>query len=456
MIKELVVFGTNAGALSKDSVLTDINGRAFTTLSAGAFAGTATVQAITANGSAKTTVTFTALAAKHIRLAVTPDNIGISGGVATLTATVTDAQDNLVTGASVNFRILKGPGGGEYINKPLATTNDGVAACLLFAGSRPSQYRACEVVASIGSIADTSKLTISGEPHTITVSRPQDDTVSVPKGGLLNESTFQYFIGAVVQDINGNPVADGTKVHFSAFVSGMLVGTLVLDRWSGIDAVGQEKKAVLAWKLRDIPFEDINNNLKMDPGIDLALDENNAVASRGDDRNGDGICDYTTNADDFFWDFNGNGVCDPSVGEPFLPETKYVDHVNKRILGVDTMYDTVFNYKVYADLNQNGTWDSSELAIDHNLNGVSDLPPSGDFRFGLWEMRQWCTFMKFDRNDFAVVIAASAETKAGVAYANITYPRQFANRLIATVNAEANGIRDRDGERFLLPVIKEQ
>jgi protocatechuate 3,4-dioxygenase beta subunit len=452
----LIVFGANAGTLSKDSVYTDANGRAATTLSAGAFAATSTVQAVAANGTARTTVIFTAATAARVKLAISPDNIGVNGGVATLVATVTDSQGNMVTGASVNFRALKGPGGGEYISKPLVFTNNGVAASQLYAGSQPSQYRGCEVVATVGSVSDTSKLTISGEPYIITVSRPQDDTVTVPKGGLLDESTFQYFIGAVVQDINGNPVANGTKVHFSAFVSGMIVGALVLDHWSGIDAVGQEKKAVLAWKLKDVPFEDINNNLTMDPGIDLTLDANNAIASRGDDKNGDGTCDYNSAVHDFFWDFNGNGVCDASVGEPYLPETRFVDHVNARITDTDTAYDTVYNYKVYADLNQNGLWDRSELAIDRNGNGVCDLPASGDFRFGTWEMRDWFTFMQFDRNDFAVAIAASAETRGGVAYAQITYPRQFALRLMATVNAEANGIRDRDGERFSLPVIKEQ
>jgi hypothetical protein len=71
-------------------------------------------------------------------------------------------------------------------------------------------------------------------------------------------------------------------------------------------------------------------------------------------------------------------------------------------------------------------------------------------------MRHWFQYLAFDKNDFAVVIDATAQTKGGVAYARITYPRQFANRLFATVNAEANGIRDRDGERFELPVILEK
>lgn len=427
----LIIFAANAGLLSEDSVRTGANGRAVTTLAAGTFAGTATVEAVAANGTASTKVTFKAAPAASVKLAITPDNIGVNGGVATLIATVKDAQGNMVSGASVNFRILKGPGGGEHIDKPLAVSNEGTATTHLLAGSQPSQYRACEVVASVGTISDTSKLTISGEPYIITVSRPEDDTVTVPNGGNMDQTTFNYFVGAVVQDINGNPVADGTKVHFSAVISGMMVGRLILDHWAGVGSA-EEKKAVLDYCMKDIPFEDINNNLRMDPAVDLKLDGDNSIARRGDDVNGDGVCDYDGSIHDFFYDFNGNGVCDPDVGEPVMDG--YPD--------------------VYADLNRNGLRDTTELITDHNGNGIYDGPASGDFRFGLWEMRTWFDYLEFHTNDFAVAIAASAETKAGVAYAKITYPRQFANRLIATINAEANGIRDRDGERFGLPVVR--
>jgi hypothetical protein len=182
----------------------------------------------------------------------------------------------------------------------------------------------------------------------------------------------------------------------------------------------------------------------MDPGIDLTIDYDNTHASRGDDVDGDGIMEYNPSAHDLYYDFNSNGVCDTGVGEPYYAPA-----------GFDTLTGSPIKY---ADLNKNGVWDSTELVRDNNGNGVFDLPPSGDFEFWRWEMLPWWVGERFDfsTNDFAVVIDATAETVDGVAYARITYPRQMARRLIASVNGEANGISDRDGERFVLPVVRGQ
>jgi hypothetical protein len=191
---------------------------------------------------------------------------------------------------------------------------------------------------------------------------------------------------------------------------------------------------------------------------------------------------------DFFWFFSGP--------EPFWPESKYyetvTDPADPRFREPDTTiseyvrqlvdatvsgdgktvtYDTTYelaydtaivypafdsSYTLYADLNENGRWDKSPISIDHNGNGLYDGPASGDFEWWRWEMRDFWQGERFDfsTNDFAVVIAKSAVTEEGVAYARLTYPRQVARRLYVTVNAEANGIRDRDGERILLPVVR--
>jgi hypothetical protein len=83
-------------------------------------------------------INFLAAAPKKIKLTVSPDNIGVNGGIATLTATVTDTNGNMVTGANVNFRIIKGPGGGEYIDKPVVTSQNGIAHAQLL----PAPFRA--------------------------------------------------------------------------------------------------------------------------------------------------------------------------------------------------------------------------------------------------------------------------------------------------------------------------
>ena len=382
---------------------------------------------------------------KKIKLTISPDNIGVNGGISTLTAVVTDTNGNMVTGADVNFRILKSPGGGEYIDKPVVTSQNGIAHAQLFAGSIPSQYRSCLVSATIGAIADSSKLTISGEPYAISVARPQSDTVVVTKAGQQNNATFDYNAGAVVVDINGNPVADGTRVNFSVVVSGMAVHPKYFVKWAGLGGTATEISAVTAYGFIDVPFEDINNNFKMDEN-DLKLDFNDAVASRGDDVNGDGICDFDPKTHDLWVDFNGNGRVDSLPGYP--PDTMPVG------AGCEP-YLFVGSTMIWADLYPDGVWNSSELVRDVNNDHIYDRPASGDRRWYEFECLPYWHGVRFDfdKNDFGVAITTSATTLNGVADVRVTYPRQLARRLIVTVNAEANGVRDRNGERFVLPVI---
>ncbi|MBN1128214.1 MAG: hypothetical protein JXA71_04475, partial [Chitinispirillaceae bacterium] len=352
--------------------------------------------------------------------------------VATLTATVWDVNDNLVNNADVNFLLLAGPGGGEHIDNPMATTQNGKATAKLYAGSVPSMYRSVMVSASVAVTGDTSKLTISGEPYAISVSYPEEDTVTVPNAGQINETTFDFFMGAVVCDINGNPVADNTRVNFSAVVSGMAVHRKYFIRWANTD--GDDPKAIYGYYVKDVPFEDINNNLRMDEN-DLQLDYNTGVASRGDDVNGDGTCDFNPLIHDLWVDFNDNGLVDLAVGED-----------DTLLAGGITMW---------ADVYPNGVRDRSELIRDHGVIGAYDVPASGD---RLWWEHECLPYwfrepFDFRNNDFGVVINTSAMTIAGVANVELTYPRQLARRLIVSINAESNGVRDRSGARFVLPVI---
>lgn len=445
-----ITFATNAGTITEATAVTSGSGEASTWLKSGYFSAEATVVAKSSDASAYTSIDFTALSPGAITLSATPDNIGINGGTAALIATVKDDSGNVVSGAEVTFRILKGPGGGEHVDEPIiASTNDGIARAQFLAGSLPSTYRGCEIEATVGGLVTTTKLTISGEPHTITISRPEDDTVEVPNGGKMDESTFDFFIGAVVKDVNGNPVADGTPVNFSAFVSGMSVARRVFDRF---ETVGGDVKALCDYRIIDIPFEDINGNFKFDPGIDLDLDGYPTVASRGDNRNGDELFEYNIHVNGIFWDFNLNGICD-TASDVFLGEPYY-----EASFKVDISGDTT--YEVYADLNRNGRWDRYECteSAKSTLPAAAFTTPYGfDFEFWRWEMRPqfYGKQLDFTDNDFALVIDKSAVTEGGVAYTRLTYPRQFANRLFATVNAEVKGIRDRDGERFVLPVVRQ-
>jgi hypothetical protein len=440
-----VIFASNAGIIRTPYDTTNSSGKAYTWILSSDFTGeaTITVQAsepdtldtwTVASDTAK--IQFVAGPPARIDAAVTPDNIQVNGGVATIIATVTDTDGNMVSGANVNFKIIDGPGGGEYIIKPLVECKDGEARTQIYSGSVPSMLLGVKISVFVGSISDTTKLTISGKPFAVSIARPQSDTVKVDDVGLIDESVFDYYMGAVVKDVNGNPVADGTEVHFSAVVAGMAVHLKRFDKWLGVGSLEDIKPKYFYFTFM-VPFEDINHNYTMDNGIDLKLDFNDAVASRGDDVNGDGVCDYDPASGlwDFWWDFNGNGVCDPGVAEPLYSDEGYTS--------------------IYADLNDNGAHDTTELLIDYNGNGVCDLPPSGDFRFSLWEglTQIFSRTFRFDDNNYSIVINKSAVTQGGVAYVRLTYPRQFARKLYILVDAEIQGIRDIHTEPFILPVI---
>jgi hypothetical protein len=429
-----IAFAANAGTIATPNATTDGNGKATTWFKSATFSGTATVQANGPFGNAQITIDFEAGSAKAVKLSVTADNIAVNGGIANLSAKVTDAQGNLVSGQSVNFKIVQGPGGGESILKPVAVSQSGVAQSQLAAGSIASGYRGVLVVATAGSVSDTSKLTISGPAHIVTVSRPEDDSLPVENAGTSDETTFEYFVGAVVQDVNGNMVADGTEVHFSAVVSGAAYFTRIFDHWNGLGGTLESVKPAYRTVYFDVPFEDINNNAKYDAGIDLDLDGDPAVLRRGEDVNGDGKFDWQASTHDFWFDFNGNGRCDAGVGED------------------DTV--VVSGKTLFADLNANGFRDRSEIIFDNAPFGVCNEPASGDFPFLRREVRDFMPALPFYDNDFAVAIEVSAVTKNGVAHARLRYPRQFGWRLFVNVNAEANGVRDRNGERFLLPVFR--
>lgn len=431
-----VRFAASAGQLTATSATTNGSGQASVFIKPSAFSGTATIQANTTGGSAQTQVNFLAATAAKIKLEITPDNIAVNGGISTLRAEITDAQGNRVSGQDVSFRILTGPGGGEIIDKPVSQSQAGIALSQLLSGTVPSSYRGVTVEARAGNFADTMKLTISGPPHTITVARPEDDSVTVKNGGQMNSSTFSFNLGAVVQDVNGNPVADGTEVHFSAAVTGMAIRILLDDGWTGVGSDLDERRPKYKSYYLDLPFEDVNNNNRFDPGIDLNLDFDPTRAARGEDRNGDGIFDWNPAQHDYWYDFNNNGICDTGSAED--PNPLVTEGVT-----------------IYHDLNNDGQFNSSELIIDRGGVGCGDQPASGDFPYHRWETRNFLTRLPFTDNEFAVVVPTSAVTTAGVANVVVSYPRQLANRLFITVNAEANGKRDKDGERFVIPRIVE-
>ncbi|MBD3422103.1 MAG: hypothetical protein GF398_18475 [Chitinivibrionales bacterium] len=403
---------------------TDANGRAQVYVINPDFSNTATIQATAKLGSeitaASKRVYFRAAPIHHIELVGTPEVISTNGDRAKITAYAFDEQGNRVGNTTVAFNMISGPGGGEYLEPPTAITGlDGSATTYLVSGSIPSKYREVEIVGGDFTAikSDTVRFTIAGPPHYITIRRDIGELVDYPNG------TYGKKVAAIVTDINGNPVADGTEVTFSLNIIGYYIYKLSPKffpvAWTSDWDYLVDTVAIL------LPFEDLNDNYKIDTHEDLNRD---GMPNRGEDVNGDGkfqpgpgFVDYNWNGirDSFpeplcsycdgkfvFADYNGNGVRD--VVEPFM-DTAMTDSIYRLLPGYDPALGR------YVD-------------IDWNQNGVAD-PAT------------------------AATITRTIQTVGGIAENEMIYGQSDALRIRVRLNAEAQGVVTTSAEEFTLPIL---
>ncbi len=395
------------------------------------------------------TIKVTAQKVHRLQFMVTPDNIPVKVGEAILTARAYDKEDNIIDGALIGFRIIKGAGGGdETIKPPVDYTKSGAAQASFFAGGVISFYRsvrlaavALEVSGSdtlIIASSDTIGITVSGPPHRISVGR------DIFKGENPKDGTFSLPVSAVVTDVNGNLVADGTLVNFSAQPVGMTIYKkgATLARWGLTYIIHDSIATFMRWS-------DYNFNGRLDPGEEPSR-FNTSNPYRGEDLDGNGFI----NEGEPFEDINRNGIWD-TLPEPFYivreadlinPDPDNPDSTG----GIRRLGDTV-----YADLNRNGRLDLVEPWTDLNNNGECDC--AGKFNEkGLIEYKFYgnSEVKRPFPGDVAVGIAKEIPTKGGKAVNKVTYVQSDAWRVNIRVSAEANGRRSTD--EFLLPVIVAQ
>lgn len=350
---------------------TDQNGNATLELKAPKGTGNAivTVEA-TANGKliavGNTTIKILPLRPTRLELKLSPDNIRVGVGEATLTANAYNANGDIINDLLIGFRLIRSAGGGdELITNPVSYTKGGAASTIFRAGNAISSYQGVKLTAvalgvngtdtTILASADTLSLTISGPPAFVSLG------ANIHKGVDPNDGTFELPIAAVVTDINGNLVTDGTKVNFSLVPSAYLPNLSEADLWSG--PVNEEQLAISYSFTRveeepyyainknvyraNLPWRDYNNNLILDEGESGI----NGKPSRGEDINGNGRIDVPPES---YHDLNGNGVFDDGTcplgsknprlcnyAEPYVTTTQ-----KSRM---DTVFrDTVFIKKILS------------------------------------------------------------------------------------------------------------
>lgn len=428
----------NLGEVFAQKLTSDADGKASFYVKNPAFPDTATVAVEAAIGSEVTVKEsrfyFVADAIEYIRLTATPSVIGTNGDRCRITAIAYDSLDNRVSGARIAFNMLQAPGGGEYLDPPSAVTSaDGQAATYLVSGTIPSQFQEVRVVAGdFSSIkSDTARITIAGPPRYITI------RTNITKGVDHGDGTFGLPCAAIVTDVNGNPVADGTEVTFSlratAFV--MHVPRAIFHPVTSTGRYNITYDSLY----KKLYFEDLNNNFQLDPGVEEDRNQD-GLANRGEDINGDGVW----NPGPGFEDINGNGVRD-SFPEPWKSwSTSVYDSATGEyqvVTGMD-----------FADFNGNNKLDVVEPLLNDTLTWAEYTALSDAVPGGLGFDVDWNNNGVPDPNT-AASIARTVQTSEGKAPNMITYGQSDANFIEVTIWAESQGVVTKSPERIILPIV---
>lgn len=388
--------------------------------------------------SGKLPIPVKALKVAHLYLKVTPDNIPVKTGETRMIAQAFDSAGNYMAGVLVGFRMVKGAGGGdETITPPVDYTLAGQAEATFHAGGVISQYRGVKLAAVALDISgtdtlvitssDTVGLTVSGPPHRISIG------VNILKGENPNDGTFSLPTAAVVTDVNGNLVADGTPVNFSTTPTRALYSG---ETWRPSNVWPYYTLGDTIWY--SLPWTDYNDNQKLDPDEEVsAFDLTRSKPYRGEDRDGNGVINVPPET---FDDINHNGVWDSVNAEPYIQSPPG-----------DTSGKLLF-----VDFNRNGIRDSVEpfANYDYNHDGKCQCAGTRDASGALYEVSH---FQSTPNHPFpgevSVGIPRQINTLAGKATTKVTYVQSMALYVGVRITAESNGIRGQVD--VVLPIVKD-
>ncbi|MEO7425793.1 MAG: Ig-like domain-containing protein [Fibrobacteria bacterium] len=410
------------------------NGSGLAIVNVEAYSGSGSSKQLAASGNIP--VRVTALKVSRLILKVTPDNIPVKTGETRLIAQAYDSANNYMTGVLVGFKMVQGAGGGdETINPPVDYTKSGLAEATFKAGGVISLYRGVKLAAValelsgsdtiIIASSDTIGLTVSGPPHRISIG------VNILKGENPNDGTFSLPAAAVVTDVNGNLVADGTPVNFSTTpVAAYYAG----ESWKPINDWPYYALGDTIWY--GLPWTDYNSNMKLDPDEQpSAYDSSRSRPSRGEDKDGNGVINAPPET---FIDLNHNGVWDAYNAEPLIQGP----------------LDSVGRAPGFVDFNKNGMRDTIEDFYDYNNDGKCQCAGQRDAKGNLYED----TYFGSSPNhpfpgEVSVGIPRSINTLGGKATTKITYVQSMALTVGVRITAESNGIQS--FVESILPIVKD-
>ncbi len=266
--QESVQFATTLGTWDwgADLVVTKaVSGGSAEAVLTSSKAGTANVQVIDADDYLVTdslTVIFSAPSSEAAQIALQasatvmpPSTEDVTNSV-TLTVTVKNVTDQIVSNAAVAFSIENPTGGGESIFPVVAYTNDhGVASSTFTSGSLSTDAEGVTVkVTVVGtSITDTVNIVIGGTAGSVVIGR------STVIESIDNDTAYKLPMSVLVADSNGNPVASAT-VSLGAWPLRYSTGY-----WEGVDEC-------VPYITGTYDNEDANRNLILDTQAEDCVD----------------------------------------------------------------------------------------------------------------------------------------------------------------------------------------
>jgi hypothetical protein len=218
-----VHFSSSLGTLSSSTATTDSAGVASVTLTAPSRPGTAQITATAGAYGGQNTVEVLSGGANSLSISLSPDTVA-PGSQTTVTATVRDANNNLVSGVTVDFAVQPNNSQGALGATSAITGQNGIATTTYTAGATTSN-----VVDTITASIANSGLSPASAGLQVSVTSVPVKSVSLIASSpqLLSNATAAasgVTLTAVVKDQNNN-VVPGIKVTFASRVDTGSCGT---------------------------------------------------------------------------------------------------------------------------------------------------------------------------------------------------------------------------------------
>jgi hypothetical protein len=292
-VGQTVTFSTTRGTLSSTTATTASDGTASVTISSST-AGPATISATASGVTAQTGLDFVSILPNSLVVQASPSTIAINGQ-STITATVRDANNNLVEGQVVDFLITQDPTGGA-LTVPSSTTNvQGQASTTYTASSTTSATNGVMISATVAgatSVTGTTSLTVGGE--TVFLSLGTGNTITP-----LNSTQYEMPWTVQAVDASGAGV-NNVNVTFAVTSLGYRKGYQLYPtggtQWvilnNGSTAANDPDVYSLTGYngclTEDLAgngiytaAEDYNGNGKLDPGLVASTDVSSATTANG-------------------------------------------------------------------------------------------------------------------------------------------------------------------------------